>query len=104
MDVADDDMDLRGPGWSQKCVCGKRFMKPSSYTNHIRGCLPYKNNAQNSLNMAQARWREKSRPRPVVDGFDLDVDGPVLPLRHVEPLPQEQIAEAAVRLASTLGL
>ncbi|TEB25371.1 hypothetical protein FA13DRAFT_1756603 [Coprinellus micaceus] len=92
MDVVDDDMGLGEPAWSQKCVCGKRFAKPNSYTNHIRGCLPYKNKMQNSLNTAQARWREKPKLRPPVadDDLDLDVDGPVLPPRHVEPPPQEQ--------------
>ena len=106
MDAEDDGMQ-EGSGWSQQCSCGKRFGKPNSYSNHIRGCQAYKNKIQNRLQTAQARWREKPRPRQpqVGDDIDLDVDSPApaRPLRREEAPPTEELREPPVRLTPPLS-
>ncbi|KAJ3524523.1 hypothetical protein NMY22_g10961 [Coprinellus aureogranulatus] len=88
--------------WSQKCVCGKRFYQPNSYTHHIHGCASYKRGVGSSLESARARWATKTaKPKKGKEAIaswyhqkDLDVDHdisrPVAGPSRLQPAPREE--------------
>ncbi|KAJ3537968.1 hypothetical protein NMY22_g5372 [Coprinellus aureogranulatus] len=50
MDLDDITQELE---WCRKCICGKRFYQPNSYTNHINNCTRYKKGVGSSLQEAR---------------------------------------------------
>ena len=59
MSWADDTHDSDQPNqpWTAKCVCGKQFMQPNSYTLHIGSCKGFKGRL--SLRLGEAKQRRR---------------------------------------------
>ncbi|RXW19487.1 hypothetical protein EST38_g6370 [Candolleomyces aberdarensis] len=83
-------MSEPNPPWSQKCVCGRLFRQPNSYSLHIRSCQDFK--ARLGKRLQHARLKQNPAPdssenigitgmakglkrsRPWLNNNNLDVD------------------------------
>lgn len=90
-------MEVDPPEWFSKCPCGKSFYQPNSYSNHVKSCSRYKQNAGNVLDNAKARYAKKEKRRKGKEavavwygegGAALDVDQDLVMAEPPEPEAQ----------------
>ncbi|KAJ3524924.1 hypothetical protein NMY22_g10792 [Coprinellus aureogranulatus] len=94
--------------WSQKCVCGKRFMQPNSYGLHAGTCTKLKSKLGKTLKAARKRRTEamdvdsvpgegsqlcgRKRKSAWLDDDNLDIDA-VAPLKLCLPSTEQASTE-----------
>lgn len=98
--IMEFDDSAEGPEiWCRKCVCGKRFYQPNSYTTHINNCTRYKKGVGSSLEGARARYKERKslskKGKAALNSWfgddELSVDTALPgPSRHTNSLPEEE--------------